>query len=88
MHEKRGSKAIEVNEILPFFKGKVIHDHWTPDFKYDDWIHSLCNVHHLRKLKEIIDFENQQWAIDTSELLLKAKTYSEDTEYPLLIAKI
>ena len=83
VHEKRGSQAIEANGILPSFKGTVIHDHWTPYFKYDDCTHALCNVHHLREFKGIIEFENQQWAKDMTELLLEAKTYSEETEYPL-----
>ena len=56
VHEKRGSQAIEANGILPSFKGTVIHDHWTPYFKYDDCTHALCNVHHLREFKGIIDF--------------------------------
>jgi len=88
VHEKRGSKAIETNGILPSFKGTVIHDHWTPYFKYDDCTHALCNVHHLREFKGIIDFEKQQWAKDMTELLLEAKTYSEETEYPLPLDKV
>ena len=88
VHEKRGSQAIEANGILPSFKGTVIHDHWTPHFKYDDCTHALCNVHHLREFKGIIDFENQQWAKNMTKLLLEAKTYSEETEYPLPLSKI
>ena len=88
VHEKRGSQAIEANGILPSFKGTVIHDHWTPYFKYDDCAHALCNVHHLREFKGIIDFENQQWAKNMTKLLLEAKTYSEETEYPLPLSKI
>ena len=48
----------------------------------------MCNVHHLREFKGMIDFENQQWSKDMSELLLEAKTYSEDTEYPLPLDKV
>ena len=88
VHEKRGSQAIEANGILPSFKRTVIHDHWTPYFKYDDCTHALCNVHHLREFKGIIDFENQQWAKNMTKLLLEAKTYSEETEYPLPLSKI
>lgn len=88
VHEKRGSKAIEANGILPYFKGTAIHDHWTPYFKYDDCTHALCNVHHLSKFKGILDFEDQPWIKKMSELILEAKTYSEDTAYPLPISKI
>lgn len=59
IHEKHGSKAIESNGILPFFKGTVIHDYCTPYFKYDDGTHTLCDVHHLKEFKRIIEFENQ-----------------------------
>ena len=83
VHEKRGSKAIEDNGILPFFNGTVIHDHWTPYFKYQECRHALYNVHHLRELKGVLDFEKQPWAKEMSELLLEAKTYSEDTPFPL-----
>ena len=86
--EKRGSKVINTNRTLPSFKGTFIHDHWTPCFKYENCTHALCNVHHLREFKGIIDFEKQQWAKDMNELLLESKTYSEDTENPLSIAKI
>lgn len=88
VHEKRGSKSIEANGILPSFKGTVINDHWPQYFKYDDHTHALCNVHHLRELKGIINFDKKQWARDMSKLLLEAKTYSEDTEYPLPISKV
>ncbi len=60
IHEKSGSKAIEANGILSYFKATVIHDHWTPYFKCKGYTHALCNVHHLREVKEIIDFEKQQ----------------------------
>lgn len=59
IHEKCGSKDIEANGILPFFKGTVIDDYWIPHFKYDDCTHTLCDVHHLRQFKRIIEFENQ-----------------------------
>ena len=81
-----GSQAIEANGILPSFKGTVIHDHWTPYFKYDDCTHALCNVHHLREFKGIIDFEKQQWAKDMTELLLEAKFIRKrlNTRYPYI----
>ena len=73
VHEKCGSKAIEANGILPSFKGTIIHDHWTPYFKYDDCTQALCNVHHLREFKGIIDFEKQQRAKDMTNYYLKLK---------------
>lgn len=36
----------------------------------------------------MIDFENQQWTKNMSNLLLKSKTYSEETESPLPLDKV
>ena len=59
-----------------------------PSFKYDDCTHALFNVHHLREFKGIIEFEKQQWVKAVTELLLEAKTYSEETESPLSRGKV
>lgn len=36
----------------------------------------------------MIDFENQQWTKNMSDLPLKSKTYSEETESPLTLNEI
>jgi transposase len=43
--------------------GIVVHDFWRPYFTMDGVIHALCNAHHLRELKALIDIEKEPWAL-------------------------
>lgn len=83
VHDKRGNIALKAIDVLAQFKGTAIHDHWKSYFKYSDCSHALCNVHHLRELNAVIEFENQEWAKQMKELLLEMKAYSEAVKYPL-----
>jgi transposase-like protein len=71
-HEKRGKQAMDAMNILPYFKGIAVHDHWDSYYQYIQCIHSLCNSHHLR---ELIFFEEQnaEWANKIKSCLLDAK---------------
>lgn len=71
-HPKRGKAATEDIDILPNFNGTAVHDYWNTYFGYD-CNHGLCNVHHLRDLKAVEEFNIQKWAIDMASLLLKIK---------------
>jgi transposase len=59
---KRGS-------LLEGIIGKIIHDHWKPYFTLEDVLHALCNAHHLRELKALIEIEKEVWAKEMFELL-------------------
>lgn len=72
-HAKRGKDATDAIGILPLFRGKGTHDAWAPYFKYDGWIHTLCNGHHLRELTFVHEQEKQLWAKEMVELLLDIK---------------
>jgi transposase len=68
-HEKRGSEAMNEIDIIPKFKGTLIHDHWKPYYIYL-CLHSLCNAHHLRELQWVIDnYPQYTWAAELQTLL-------------------
>ncbi len=71
--EKRGKEGMDEAGILPFFKGKAVHDHWKSYFKFEGCDHAACNVHHLRELQFILDQYKQPWASDMMALLLDIK---------------
>jgi transposase len=55
------------------FKGGVIvHDHFKPYYALPRVRHALCNAHHLRELKALIEFEKEQWAGQMRDFLLDA----------------
>jgi transposase len=59
-------------EIAKFLEGGVIvHDHFKPYFGLDGLAHALCNAHHLRELKALIEIEKEAWAKKMSRLLVK-----------------
>lgn len=68
--EKRGKEAMDRMGVLPSFKGKLIHDHWKPYFKYI-CSHVLCNAHHLRELQRAHEQDNQKWALKMIKFLVK-----------------
>ena len=64
--EKRGA-------LWPMLQGGVIvHDHFKPYFTPKGVAHALCNAHHLRELKALMDIEKEPWATKMSRLLVTA----------------
>lgn len=59
---KRGS-------LLDGVTGIVVHDHWKPYYLLKGALHALCNAHHLRELKALIDIEKEDWARQMWRLL-------------------
>jgi transposase len=64
--EKRGA----IPETL--VGGIVVHDHFKRYYTLPDVEHGLCNAHHLRELKALIEIEKEPWAKKMFRLLLKA----------------
>ena len=64
--EKRGSIPREM------IGGVVVHDHFKPYYTLTNLAHALCNAHHLRELKALIEIEKEPWAERMSRLLLAA----------------
>ena len=67
----RGTRAMKEIGILPLFKGKAIHDAWSPYYRFEDCLHYLCNAHHLRELKFVFEEHKEKWAGRMHELMLK-----------------
>jgi transposase len=76
IHEKRGREAMEEMNILPHFRGTLVHDHFKSYFNYG-YEHSLCNAHHLRELQAIIDNTGHTWAGSMQHLLKEIKEAKE-----------
>lgn len=52
--------------------GVIVHDHFKPYFTLQGVEHALCNAHHLRELKALIEIEKEPWAGRMSRLLVRA----------------
>ncbi|HME24424.1 MAG TPA: IS66 family transposase [Acetobacteraceae bacterium] len=62
---KRGS-------LLAHVTGIVVHDHWKPYYTLKGVLHALCNAHHLRELKALVEIEKEDWARKMQHLLRRA----------------
>jgi hypothetical protein len=51
---KRGS-------LLADLAGVVVHDHWKPYYTLKGVLYALCNAHHLRELKALVEIEQEDW---------------------------
>ncbi len=56
--------------------GVVVHDGFKPYRRLDSAAqppaHALCNAHHLRELKALIEFDNEPWAVKMRDCLRDA----------------
>ena len=78
-HQKRGKVAMDAINILPRFKGRVVHDDLPSYFQYD-FLHALCNAHHLRVLLFLQERYPQNWIAPLIALLLKIKKKVETVQ--------
>ena len=62
---KRGSLLAKVTGI-------IVHDHWKPYYTMTGVLHALCNAHHLRELKALVEIEKEDWARRMQRLLRRA----------------
>ena len=52
--------------------GIIVHDHFKSYYALSNVEHALCNAHHLRELKALIEIEKEPWAKRMYRVLLKA----------------
>jgi len=62
---KRGSLPANITGI-------IVHDHWKPYYMMTGVLHALCNAHHLRELKALVEIEKEDWARRMQHLLRRA----------------
>jgi hypothetical protein len=78
-HRSRGSEAMN-DEILPEYRGIVVHDFWSSYFKYPMCKHAMCNAHLRRELKGVHENFKQDWAQEMSKLLAETKNYIDEVK--------
>lgn len=81
---QRSQTGMQASGILPHFKGRAVHDHWSAYFNFEQCDHALCNGHHLRELQFVVEQYQQPWAQAMIELLLAIKAEVEATPPPQL----
>jgi hypothetical protein len=60
---------MEGNDIIPRYKGKLIHDCWASYFSYANCGHGLCGSHLLRELTFVVETNGYRWARRMKRLL-------------------
>ena len=72
-HKKRGAEAMIALNIIPTFRGTLVHDGWD-SYRNKDFLcmHALCNAHHLRELIYLFEEQRQAWAGRMIDLLREA----------------
>jgi len=69
-HYRVSAKRGEMPEGLK--GGVAVHDGFTSYSGLTDVAHALCNAHHLRELKALIEIDQEPWAAPMRDLLLEA----------------
>jgi transposase len=80
VHAKRGQEALEALQLVPKFKGELVHDGWRAYTAFDQCGHALCNAHLLRELTFLAEQHQQQWADDLKTLLVEMKKAVEQAQ--------
>jgi transposase len=78
----RGRTAMDEINILPRYRGTLVHDGWWAYSYYTGCQHALCGAHLLRELLYFseLDEEHKGWAAPLGELLLEIKREVEQVK--------
>ena len=82
--------GLERTLLIDGLTGTVVHDHWKSYYNLHGVEHGLCNQHHLRELKAIIEHEKEPWATAMSRLLrvaLRCRHFYGSKEIPVARVK-
>jgi len=60
-----------------------VHDHFKPYYKIDVK-HALCNAHHLRELKSLVDIDEELWAKKMQRLFWSIAKNSQNKPCPFI----
>jgi len=60
------------NAMMEGVTGIIIHDFWKPYLGMVGVTHGLCNAHHLRELKALLEMDNEPWALQMYRFLRHA----------------
>ena len=67
-HYRVGPKRKDLGP-LEGMKGTMVHDHFKAYFTMKEVTHALCNAHHLRELKALMEIEKEAWSTKMHQLL-------------------
>ena len=79
VNKKRGKDAIDEMELLKFFTGILMHDHFKPYYQYEQITHAECNAHILRYLKSVIDIFQRKETEDFLTFLVEVNNLKKET---------
>jgi transposase len=80
VHAKRGQEALKALQLLPQFRGELVHDGWSAYQAFSQCGHALCNAHLLRELTFLVEQYEQAWAVELKTLLLEMKQAVEQAQ--------
>jgi transposase len=63
-NKKRGSLLFEDEDLLAFFTGIILHDHFKAYYRYNHLTHAECNDHIDRQLKAVNEILKHEWALE------------------------
>lgn len=80
VNKKRGKDGIDEMELLKFFTGILMHDHFKPYYKYEQITHAECNAHILRYLKSVVEVFQRKETEEFLAFLVEINTKKKEKQ--------